>query len=1198
MVYLKFFLISLLVLFCQDNLAASSSYTDYDVHFKNRSVELDDLRLTSQELRWLNGKKNFIIAIDSTMNSALLQTGPDLQAKGINADYLGLLQQNLKVKVILRQYPSVKDADYALQKGEVDVLLTDLLRSRPETATYNVSQPVLSTFPVLVTTVNNTMIPLSTTNPVNIARVKGYPTVEMIFRSFPNAVIIDYANYYEALTSVSTGENQYFIGSNMITSALISQYFLHSLNAIKYYDCPCQHSFFITRKEMPLLPDILNRFIHSITNEARKDIIQNWLNTDNLGFINQPLALTVQEKKWIKKHPTVNVLVTSFHPPFSMTDENGAPRGIMGDLLNIIALQTGMKFVPVSAPATAPPDALPLEGKWDIFPGAIHTEAQEHQVAFSDTLITSPYVYVMQKARMKVQVIKRGMKVGLPPYYGLNALLKERHPEVEWVPVTNAFSAFHLVEEGKLDALVATQPTARYMIDHYYPNTLAFFRIQDVPHAAIAFATPRDEPELKSIIDKALNDLPQSEILRLTEKWTKMPSVTIDTWDLYSRQFYVVTVLAISLILSSLLWGFYLLREVHRRKAIQNDLENQVYFRKALSDALPTPCYVVDPLGRIVNHNNAFSQYFTAKYYAKAALPLTHSSSPFAAIMAEFAEEHSDKHGNHSVSTREMEISNGQMTRCIKHWWIQCDMPASVDRVLICGWEDITETRSLIQELEIEKNKAINATIAKSQFLATMSHEIRTPVSSIMGFLELLTEQTQTEEQRAESIKLAYSTGLSLLSLIGEILDVDKIESGNNKLQPEWIDMAEHLAMIYRAFHALAAKKNIRYMVDSSLNHNYLIMIDPKAIKQVLTNLLSNALKFTDQGCVLLKAMLTERDNGIATLVVEVVDSGNGISEEELALLFQPYSQTQCGRQQTGSGLGLMICKQLVECMQGEISVKSHLGIGTTFSVAIPVSVVPRQSILAEDHQESCSLPARLRILVADDQPTNRLLLKRQLSTFGYDVIDAFDGLDALNKVRQQHFDLLITDVNMPHMDGFSLTRALRRQNHQIIIWGLTANAQNHERERGLSYGMNLCLFKPLTLSVLKTHLSQISPLVASEDDYQHLNVQVLLENTENDPEMIREILLTFSETSRGDLTMALQTLQNNDWHAFKKHIHRLHGSASILSMTRLSEICHQLHSLPVSFTIQESGGLMDELAVILSEIEREINCYIEKEHG
>lgn len=206
---------------------ALSGYTDYEVQCISGSVELDDMRLTDHELRWLNSKKNFIVAVDKTMHSALLETVPGQRAKGINADYLGLLQQNLKVNVTVREYARTEDAVSALKAGEVDAMLTDLLNRHYKDAALNTSLPLITSYTVLVTTVDNTMLPLSTTQPVKIARVNDYPAIEVITRSFPNATVVDYPDYYKALSSVSSGDNQYFIGSNVITSTLISRYFTH-----------------------------------------------------------------------------------------------------------------------------------------------------------------------------------------------------------------------------------------------------------------------------------------------------------------------------------------------------------------------------------------------------------------------------------------------------------------------------------------------------------------------------------------------------------------------------------------------------------------------------------------------------------------------------------------------------------------------------------------------------------------------------------------------------------------------------------------------------------------------------------------------------------------------------------------------------------------------------------------------------------
>ncbi|EFB4672691.1 acid-sensing system histidine kinase EvgS [Escherichia coli] len=1175
---------------------ADGDYIEYRGISSNNRVTLDPLRLSNKELRWLASKKNLVIAVHKSQTATLLHTDSQQRIRGINADYLNLLKRALNIKLTLREYADHQKAMDALEDGEVDIVLSHLVASPPLNDDIAATNPLIITFPALVTTLHDSMRPLTSSKPVNIARVANYPPDEVIHQSFPKATIISFTNLYQALASVSAGQNDYFIGSNIITSSMISRYFTHSLNVVKYYNSPRQYNFLLTRKDSIVLNEVLNRFVDALTNEVRYEVSQNWLDTGNLAFLNKPLELTEHEKQWIKQHPDLKVLENPYSPPYSMTDETGSVRGVMGDILNIITLQTGLNFSPITVSHNIHAGTQLNPGGWDILPAAIYSEDRENNVSFAEVFITTPYVFVMQKAPDSEQTLKKGMKVAIPYYYELHSQLKEMYPEVEWIKVDNASAAFHKVKEGELDALVATQLNSRYMIDHYYPNELYHFLIPGVQNASLSFAFPRGEPELKDIINKALNAIPPSEVLRLTEKWIKMPNVTIDTWDLYSEQFYIVTTLSVLLVGSSLLWGFYLLRSVRRRKVIQGDLENQISFRKALSDSLPNPTYVVNWQGNVISHNSAFEHYFTDDYYKNAMLPLENSESPFKDVFSNTHEVTAETKENRTIYTQVFEIDNGIEKRCINHWHTLCNLPASEHAVYICGWQDITETRDLIHALEVERNKAINATVAKSQFLATMSHEIRTPISSIMGFLELLSGSGLSKEQRVEAISLAYATGQSLLGLIGEILDVDKIESGNYQLQPQWVDIPTLVQNTCHSFAAIAASKSIALSCSSTLPERYLVKIDPQAFKQVLSNLLSNALKFTTEGAVKITTSLGHIDDNHAVIKMTIMDSGSGLSQEEQQQLFKRYSQTSAGRQQTGSGLGLMICKELIKNMQGDLSLESHPGIGTIFTITIPVEITQQVAAVEAKAEQPITLPEKLSILIADDHPTNRLLLKRQLNLLGYDVDEATDGVQALHKVSMQHYDLLITDVNMPNMDGFELTRKLREQNSSLPIWGLTANAQANEREKGLNCGMNLCLFKPLTLDVLKTHLSQLHQVAHIAPQYRHLDIEALKNNTANDLQLMQEILMTFQHETHKDLPAAFHTLEAGDNRTFHQCIHRIHGAANILNLQKLINISHQLEITPVSDDSKpEILQLLNSVKEHIAELDQEITVFCQQ---
>ncbi|HAG9886931.1 TPA: transporter substrate-binding domain-containing protein, partial [Escherichia coli] len=196
-------------------------------------------------------------------------------------------------------------------------------------------------------------------------------------------------------------------------------------NVVKYYNSPRQYNFLLTRKDSIVLNEVLNRFVDALTNEVRYEVSQNWLDTGNLAFLNKPLELTEHEKQWIKQHPDLKVLENPYSPPYSMTDETGSVRGVMGDILNIITLQTGLNFSPITVSHNIHAGTQLNPGGWDILPAAIYSEDRENNVSFAEAFITTPYVFVMQKAPDSEQTLKKGMKVAIPYYYELHSQLKE-----------------------------------------------------------------------------------------------------------------------------------------------------------------------------------------------------------------------------------------------------------------------------------------------------------------------------------------------------------------------------------------------------------------------------------------------------------------------------------------------------------------------------------------------------------------------------------------------------------------------------------------------------------------------------------------------------------------------------------------------------------------------------------------------------
>lgn len=389
--------------------------------------------------------------------------------------------------------------------------------------------------------------------------------------------------------------------------------------------------------------------------------------------------------------------------------------------------------------------------------------------------------------------------------------------------------------------------------------------------------------------------------------------------------------------------------------------------------------------------------------------------------------------------------------------------------------EMLTERESLLAELSEAKDRAEDSNRAKSVFLSTMSHEIRTPMNAIIGMLDIVLKKGRKGEHDLQALEVAYDSAEGLVGLIGDILDISRIEGGHLDFNPEPVQFGKLIDNMMRVFQGVAIEKNIQLNKVFPTEALYEVYADPLRIKQVLSNLLSNAVKFTDRGSVTLTLSQREEpgtDN--IQFVIEVQDSGIGIDASQQAALFKPFSQADNRR--AGTGLGLYISRTICESMNGTLTLASEKHVGTTVRATFSLpkvtrAVTPRAQPDAEDEK----LPA-LNVLVVDDNPANRILLAKQLAWLGQHAHLASGGDEALKIWADTAFDVVITDCNMPGINGYQLTGMMRnaeREQGRTPAWiiGFTANAMHEIKERCLQAGMNDCLFKPCSISDLATAL-------------------------------------------------------------------------------------------------------------------------------
>ena len=395
--------------------------------------------------------------------------------------------------------------------------------------------------------------------------------------------------------------------------------------------------------------------------------------------------------------------------------------------------------------------------------------------------------------------------------------------------------------------------------------------------------------------------------------------------------------------------------------------------------------------------------------------------------------------------------------------------------------EDMVRHRT--EQLAEAKARAEAANREKSRFLANMSHELRTPLNAVLGFSRLLKKDPDVTPQRQETLDIIVRSGEHLLNLINNVLDMAKIESGRVVLEESEVDLHQLLHEMQSLMGVGAAEKGLQFTLECALDLPRFVAVDAGKLRQVLLNLLGNAIKYTDSGSVKLTASLA-RTHGAerAEIRFEVEDSGPGISQEDCRRIFFPF--VQLGSQvsaQSGTGLGLAICKQYVELMGGQVGVASEPGKGSVFHFNIPVSILPS---VAEPEQPNhgrvlglAEGQPRYRMLIVEDQPENRLLLRRLLEPLGFELREAANGKEAVALFKQWHPDLIWMDIRMPVMDGLEAVRRIRaaKAGAATKIIALTAHALEEEKKTIMAVGCDDLVRKPFRekeiLDALARHL-------------------------------------------------------------------------------------------------------------------------------
>ncbi|WP_395488906.1 ATP-binding protein [Cedecea davisae] len=967
---------------------------------------------------------------------------------------------------------------------------------------------------------------------------------------YPHAKLIPTDNEQTIVEALLTKSNAVYISSLLQADRLLGEYpSLLTANLMENME-KVRYSMRVSWQVPQTVATDLAEFIRIQGEHVPNNFETKWFNYANF-YSQKPLSLSYEQQQWIKAHPVIKVAVPRYAYPLGYIDDSDNFQGVSAEILKSVSNKTGITFIPV--PVITVGDMMDDIKNHRVDMGAHRAIGDKNDKAiFSDPILITRFVAMVRKnATITSEILSLNNKrLALPRGQTLRDYFLKKIPGVRLITINGTMiNGLNLVVNNTADAVIAPEIIARYWVDTYYLGKIKLVPLA-IPAINIAFPVREDFGILKSILNDTMSDIPYSSLRTVDPHWTD--NITPPTTIIPKISLFVG--LAVSFILTCMVIISLIIYRVKLSKQQRKNLEQYNNTLTTILDSTPFPVYISDCSGKLLFRNKAL-QYLVMKVDNHRA-----SSENLFNLFNDKTGAISDLHAlaleKNSDVMSENRFVLGDRNVFLKFWALPVSFQDNAETHILGGWIDLTEKKILEDSLKQEKQIAINNAEEKTLFLAKISHEIRTPLSIIIGLMEIISSKARTlpRANLEHQAQIAFRNTSSLLGLLDQLITFAKEGSEHSDRDDEKtsVNIQQLLDDTLALFAIRAAEKGLEFNQHFESSSGTQFLCDRLKIQQLLSNLLSNALKFTHYGSVSVSTRIQPVSDTYSTIDIEVKDTGPGIREEHVERIFEVFEQedTLTDPRYGGFGLGLAICRQISLALGGTITLSSKYGQGTCVTMTIPLqhTLQKETDILVIPQEADFTL---LHVAILEDNRASRFLLKTQLETLGV-VVSEVDSIDALDTLNQTDIpDAIISDFEMKTFTGIDVLRHLRSKFvFPPLCYIHTANAGHKDAGLYLDAGATGVIIKPVSVQ----HLTMILSDIVTKQPAQRFMRQIerLASGRHG---TIKAMLHELRESIYEDVAM-LEIKDNMDEERTRHHIHSLKGAMSMIKRLDIVSCC------------------------------------------